>query len=292
MNRLKIWIEAVRLRTIPVSVAGVIAGVAYGAMFAPLRWGAAAACMAFAILAQIASNFANEYFDYRDGLDRPGREGPRRGVTEGDITPRAMLIATLTTIVLACLCGCVLLFYGPWWLVIAGAVIALAVFAYSAGPWPLSRHAMGEVMVVVFFGIVPVMLSCFLQCDLWPTESIYGSIAIGLMTANVLIVNNYRDRNDDASVGKTTLAVIIGPRLTLCLYLLNGIAACALVWGVWTRLGCVAVPIAYLCLHLILTALLATRSGKALNPLLGITAMLVLVYSIAFAIATSISIQQ
>ena len=129
-----------RLRTLPVSIAGVIAGVAYGATYAPVRWGAAAACLAFAVLAQIASNFANEYFDFRDGLARPGREGPRRGVTEGDITPRAMLTATLLTLALACTCGCSLIAYSGWWLIIAGAVIALAALAYSAGPWPLSRH--------------------------------------------------------------------------------------------------------------------------------------------------------
>ncbi|MDE6383095.1 MAG: 1,4-dihydroxy-2-naphthoate octaprenyltransferase [Paramuribaculum sp.] len=288
MKLLKIWIEAMRLRTLPVSVAGVIAGVAYGAAISPLRWGAAAACLAFAVLAQIASNFANEYFDYRDGLDRPGREGPRRGVTEGDISPRAMLTATLLTLGLACACGCVLIAYSGWWLIIAGVVIALAALAYSAGPWPLSRHGLGEVTVILFFGIVPVMFSCYLQCGSWPSQALLGSVAIGLMGANVLLVNNYRDRADDRAVGKTTVAVLLGPNATLTLYFLNGAAACALVSSVWRTLNLQAVPVVYLIVHTILFLMLIRRTGRALNPLLGLTAMLMLLYSITFAIVISL----
>ena len=277
-----------RLRTLPVSIAGVIAGVAYGATYAPVRWGAAAACLAFAVLAQIASNFANEYFDFRDGLDRPGREGPRRGVTEGDITPRAMLTATLLTLALACTCGCSLIAYSGWWLIIAGAVIALAALAYSAGPWPLSRHGLGEVMVIMFFGVVPVMFSCYLQCGRWPSQALLGSIAIGLMGANVLVVNNYRDISDDRAVGKTTLVVLIGPNATLALYFLNGAAAYALICGVWRGLNLPVVPVVYLLAHLLLFMLLIRRSGRALNPLLGLTAILMLLYSLTFAIVISL----
>ena len=98
MNRtIKCWIEAMRLRTLPVSVAGVITAIGYARLHDCFRWTPAILCLAFAVLAQIASNFANEYYDFKGGLDRPGREGPRRGVTEGDITPRAMLAATYLT---------------------------------------------------------------------------------------------------------------------------------------------------------------------------------------------------
>lgn len=285
---IKAWIEAMRLRTLPVSVAGVIAGVAYGCMYAPLRIVPAAVCMIFALLAQIASNFGNEYFDYRDGLDRPGREGPRRGVTEGDISPKAMLRATLLTLGLGCAAGCVLIAYSGWWLIIAGVAIALAALAYSAGPWPLSRHGLGEVTVVVFFGIVPVNFSSYFQCGFWSADAMLGSLAIGLMGANVLLVNNYRDRDDDASVGKTTLTVLIGRRATLLVYGFNGIAATALIWGVWNYTGVLVVPILYLCIHLGLCAMMARKSGRALNPMLGITAILMLAYALAFALTIAI----
>ena len=105
MNTLKPWIEAMRLRTLPVSTAGVITGTAYAVHAGSFAWIPFTLCLLFALLAQIASNFANEYFDFAAGLDRPGREGPRRGVTEGDISPRAMLGATIGTLSLACLVG-------------------------------------------------------------------------------------------------------------------------------------------------------------------------------------------
>ena len=105
MSGVKAWIEAMRLRTLPVSVAGVIAGCGYALEAGSFKVVPAVLCMAVAVLAQIASNFANEYYDFKHGLDKPGREGPRRGVTEGDITPRAMVLATYLTLGAACCCG-------------------------------------------------------------------------------------------------------------------------------------------------------------------------------------------
>ena len=146
---LSCWIEATRLRTLPVSIAGVILAIGYARLHHSFAPAPALLCLTFAILAQIASNFANEYYDFRAGLDRPGREGPRRGVTEGDITPRAMLAATFITLGAACAVGCSLLLFGPWWLLPAGIAIALGVLAYSTGPYPLSRHGLGEVAAVL-----------------------------------------------------------------------------------------------------------------------------------------------
>ena len=125
-----------RLRTLPVSVSGVVVAAGLAVFAGCFNIPVFVLCTVFAVLSQIASNFANEYYDYRDGLDRPGREGPRRGVTEGDISPRAMAYATGVTLVLACLVGCSLIYYGGWWLIPAGILIALGVVAYSAGPYP------------------------------------------------------------------------------------------------------------------------------------------------------------
>ena len=127
------WIEAMRLRTLPVSAAGVVMAAALGVAHGQVRWLPWTLCLIFALLAQIASNFANEYFDFRDGLDRKGRVGPRRGVTEGDITPRAMLTATILTLGIAAAIGCTLIYWGGWWLLAAGIVIVLGALAYSAG---------------------------------------------------------------------------------------------------------------------------------------------------------------
>lgn len=285
MKRIAPWIEAMRLRTLPVSVAGVVLAIGYARYFGCVRLLPAMLCLAFAILAQIASNFANEYYDFRAGLDKAGREGPRRGVTEGDITPRAMLAATFITLGAACAVGCSLLLFGPWWLLPAGIAIALGVLAYSTGPYPLSRHGLGEVAVMLFFGIVPVNLTFYIMNGAFNHEVLLGSLSAGFMGANVLLVNNYRDADDDRSVGKHTLTVMIGRRATWTLYLTSGILAILLMAGIWATLppATWAIPAIYLLLHLRLCYMLCTRTGRRLNPLLGLTAIAMAAYCVAFA---------
>lgn len=272
-----------RLRTLPVSAAGVLTAIGYNVGDGTFKAAPAALCMIFALLAQVASNFANEYYDYRDGLDRAGRDGPRRGVTEGDITPGAMLRATYATLGMACCVGLSLLWWGGWWLLIAGIVIAIGAMAYSAGPYPLSRHGLGEVAVIIFFGVIPVNLTYYVQSGYfaWPVG--IASAAIGLMGANVLLVNNYRDADDDAAVGKRTLAVIMGRGFAYSLYLINGVLGMLLLldamgvhrWIAWV----------YLAVHLLLCMMLKRRTGRAINPLLGMTAVAMLAVALAWLVS-------
>ncbi|MBD5243443.1 MAG: 1,4-dihydroxy-2-naphthoate octaprenyltransferase [Barnesiella sp.] len=288
-SKIKSWIEAVRLRTLPVSTAGVILAIGYAAMASPtINVTVAILCLLFAILAQIASNFANEYYDFRHGLDRPGREGPRRGVTEGDITPRAMLTATYATLGVACAIGLSLIYWGGWWLLPAGVAIALGVVAYSAGPYPLSHHGLGEVAVMIFFGIVPVNLTYYVMTLQWSLPVFIGSLTAGLMGANVLIVNNYRDTDDDMAVGKHTLAVIAGRPVVRTLYLINGIVAMLLALPVWMGMEGAWWLFPLLCLvpHVMLWRFMGTHTGASLNPLLGMTSMLMLFYALCFTVIT------
>lgn len=270
-----------RLRTLPVSVSGVVTACGYAAASHSLRPMVAALCLAFAVLAQIASNFANEYFDFRAGLDRKGRSGPRRGVTEGDITPGAMLAATFITLGCACAVGLGLVSYGGWWLIPVGGVIALSALAYSAGPFPLSHHALGELAVLIFFGVIPVCLTYWLQANHLTANVVCASLAIGLMGSNVLLVNNFRDSDDDRQVGKITLAVLIGRTQTGYIYLFSGFIAVGLTIPTWSLMPIVTwlVPGAYLVGHTTVWLQMLSRHGKRLNPLLGITAMLMLAYS-------------
>lgn len=258
-----------RLRTLPVSAAGVLTAIGYNVGDGTFKAAPATLCLIFALLAQVASNFANEYYDYRDGLDRAGRDGPRRGVTEGDITPGSMYAATLATLALACAVGCTLIWWGGWWLVAVGVAIALGVLAYSAGPWPLSHHGMGEVAVVFFFGLIPVNFTYWLVSGQRPDAAVLLlSLAVGLMGANVLVVNNLRDRSDDAAVGKHTLAVLFGEPFMVWLYLFDGVAAAALMWA-WRPWW----PLIYLVGHLVLTMRVWRIRGRRMNPLLGLTAV-------------------
>lgn len=279
---IKNWIEAVRLRTLPVSVAGVAVACGYAAAHDCFHIVPALLCFLFALLAQVASNFANEYFDYRHGFDRRGRAGFRRGVTEGDISPKAMLRATLATLALAGIIGCGLVPFGGWKLLPIGILIAVSAMAYSAGPYPLSRIGLGDVAVLVFFGLVPVCLSFYVQSGYISDDVIRGAVAVGLMGVNVLVVNNYRDADDDRAVGKRTTVVRFGRKFALALYIIDGLAAIVLTADVWFGRHPVAfvVPVVYLILH-VRTWLAIRRSfGSALNPLLGATARNMLIYSL------------
>lgn len=279
-----------RLRTLPVSVAGVFAGWTIAYAFNSFRILPALICLVFALGAQIASNFANEYFDYAHGLDKKGREGFRRGVTEGDISPRSMLKATLGLICIISLIGLSLIHYGGIRLLPAGILIAVFALAYSAGPWPLSSHGLGDVAVIIFFGIVPVCLTAYVQLPDWNATSegmlagnprlwelaLPVSVGVGLLAANVLIVNNIRDINDDRNVNKRTTAVIFGIRTMSVVYRIFAICGLFLIAGpFWLSL---TTPARFLWMIPLIAANLlyekvSSLSGASLNPMLKYTSL-------------------
>lgn len=279
-NPVPAWIEAMRLRTLPVSVAGVLTGWALAIEAGAFRPVPALVCLAFAVLAQISSNFANEYFDYKDGIDSDGRDGPRRGVTEGDISPRAMLLAALSTVGVACALGCTLLFYGSLWLLPAGVLIALGAFAYSAGPYPLSRHCLGEVAVLIFFGLVPVCLTFYVQAGFISPGSVRAGLGMGLLGAMVLLCNNYRDIDSDRRVGKHTLSSVFGRRVSAMLFLLLGIGAGVLLSG-WYLLPCGLLGAAGAWLMFRAQTDASLRRGVVFTRLLAATSMVM--FSLALA---------
>ncbi len=290
----KAWIEAMRLRTLPVSVAGVVAGGGCAAYYNNFKFIPFIICLLFAVMAQIVSNFANEYFDFKKGLDKKGREGFRRGVTEGDITPSAMLRATLTLLFMACAIGCTLIIWGGWWLIAVGIAVAVFALAYSAGPFPLSHHGLGEVAVIIFFGIVPVMLTTYVQVGSWNIWQVALPIscAIGIMGANVLIVNNYRDAEDDQAVGKRTTVVLFGRRTMGTVYFINGIVAVTLiVIATIAKVDIIwqAGALLYANLHYMLWVKLTHLKGAELNPVLGQTAVLMFVTSIWLTLLLSLN---
>ena len=286
---IRYWIEAMRLRTLPVSIAGVIAGTGCAILTGSFKAIPALLCLTFAILAQIAANFGNEYYDFKNGIDKKGRDGFRRGVTEGEIAPKAMKAATFITLGIAAAVGCAMLLYGPWWLIIAGILIMCFALAYSAGPYPLSHHGLGDIAVIIFFGIVPVILTWYLQSSSWDSAGPVAatSLTIGLLAANVLVVNNYRDMEDDAAVGKRTTAVIFGRRVMSVAYLLSGLAGMAIMTPVWLMfpLWVLVIPLIYLTLHINTWHRLRQSTGSAINPILGRTAINLLIFALLFAVA-------
>ena len=195
-----------------------------------------------------------------------------------------MLGATIGTLALACLVGLALVPIGGLWLIPLGIAIAVAAVAYSTGPWPLSRHGLGEVAVIIFFGVIPVGLTAWLQTRQCSAEVILGGIAVGLLAANVLIVNNYRDADDDRAVGKHTLAVILGPKAMPWLYFINAFVALGLVYPQWADAGMPTVPPLLAAAAGAIAWMMTRRKGSRLTPLLGMTAMLLLLYSLLFLV--------
>ncbi len=277
-----------RLRSLPVSISGVVMAIGIAAWQNCLRWIPAILCLVFALLAQIVSNFANEYYDYRHGADKKGRVGPRRGVTEGDIKPKTLRNVTYITLAAACLVGCGLIPYGGWQMIPVGIIIAIFALAYSAGPYPLSYHGLGELTVFLFYGIVPVIFSYYVIAGRFDALAVLSSITIGFMGVNVLLVNNYRDMEDDIDAGKRTSVVIFGRKLAGTAYLFNGFMAIAMLSPLWLiiylnsnpTMWTYIAPVLYLVMHVITWIKLIRREGKALNPLLGATARNMLIFTI------------
>lgn len=291
-RQIKIWLECFRLRTLPVSMSGVIIAIGLAKWYHHFQWTPAVLCLLFALLAQIVSNMANEYFDYLKGADKPGRVGPRRGVTEGDIKPATLRNVTFGLLALDGIVGCCLIPYGGWWLLPVGIIIAVGAFAYSAGPYPLSYHGLGELMVFIFFGVVPVNLTYYVMAQRFDPLVFLFSVTIGLMGVNVLLVNNYRDVEDDRVAGKRTSVVIFGRKPAALAYLINGYGGITvlaalwvmILWGRVMPLWTLSIPALYLVLHTVTWHKLTHSDGKALNPLLGGTARNMLIFTLLLTI--------
>ena len=283
----KDWISAARPRTLPASASPVIAASAYAFYAGTFRWVPAVLCLLFALLAQVASNMANDYFDYVKGSDKAGRVGPRRAVASGDITPRAMLMGTFCVLGVACAVGLGLVFFDGWQLIPIGVIIAVFALAYTAGPYPLAYHGLGDVTVFLFFGLVAVNMTYYVQALQFDADVFLLSIAMGLLSINILLVNNYRDMEEDAAANKRTTVVLFGRRFALWWYFVNGLVAVLLLFPCLADFGIAYIflpAIVYLFLHIKTGLAIKQRVGEALNPLLGATARNLLVFTILVSV--------
>lgn len=205
-----IWFSALRPRTLPAAVAPVLVGTALAWRAGAFQPAAAALCLGFALLVQIGTNFANDYYDFIQGADTAARVGPRRAVAAGLIAPNVMRGAMWGVFAAAFVCGLGLLPWGGPWLLVVGVTSILCGIAYTGGPWPLGYHGLGDVFVFIFFGLVAVGTTYFVQAGRVSADALIAAVPIGLLAANILVVNNYRDVETDAVAGKRTLVVRFG----------------------------------------------------------------------------------
>ena len=292
INSCKAWILAARPKTLTGAAAPVLVGGAYALWLMRCRpecvdtsichpWIPFLIALLFALIMQIEANFVNDYFDFLKGTDRDDRLGPERACAQGWVTSHAMRTALIITAVLAFAVGIPLIFFGGWPMLIVGLACILFCWLYTTH---LSYIGLGDVLVLVFFGIVPVVFTCYVMTRcVTPQLSLLG-LAMGLATDCLLIVNNYRDIDQDRVSGKRTLIVMTGRKAGLWLYLCCGLVAAAvalLVIGWWGLL-----LLAYLALHIKTYLSMRRLTGKALNGVLGSTARNIFVFGLLTAIAS------
>lgn len=215
-----------RLRTLPAAVAPVMVGSALAWHDAGFNGGAALICLGFALLIQIGTNFANDYYDFIKGADTAARVGPRRAVAAGLIEPRVMRRAMIGVFATAFILGLGLIHWGGPWLLVIGVASIVCGIAYTGGPFPLGYHGLGDVFVFIFFGLLAVGATYFVQVGALYADALIVAVPIGLLATNILVVNNYRDVETDAAAGKRTSAVRFGRGFARAQFSLSLIIAC------------------------------------------------------------------
>ena len=279
---LRIWLMAARVRTLPAAVAPVLVGTAlagYLHVFHPLRF---AAALIGAMFIQIGTNLSNDYSDARRGADTEDRLGPVRVTAGGLVPPRQVLIATYLTFGIAVLAGVYLIVVAGWQLLLVGAASILAGILYTGGPKPYGYEGLGELFVFLFFGIVAVAGSFFVQVKHLDWEAFALAVPVGLIASGLLVVNNVRDIETDRRAGKRTLAVRLGrPRtrrlFAAMIYLAYVLAPVTWVFGPlkpWLFLPWLTLPMAARVVRVVRTRV----DGLSLNQALGQTGMLQLAF--------------
>ena len=275
---LGVWLMAARPRTLSAGVSPVLVGtaIAHGAgAFRPL---AALLALLASLLIQIGTNFANDYSDFKHGADA-NRVGPPRVTQSGLIAPATVKLAAWIAFGASGILGIALAAMAGWPILVIGAASVAAGWLYTGGPWPLGYHGLGDLFTFVFFGLVATCGTVYAQALYVPPIAWQAGTAVGALATAILVVNNLRDRETDARVGKNTLAVKLGARATRAQYVILVMVPFALAIAIgapWTLLALAAVVPA-------LRTVLA-KDGAALNLGLGQTARAQLVYSILLAV--------
>lgn len=286
-NSIKAWILAARPKTLAAAATPVLLGCSLAASDGLFQIVPALLCFLFAFTMQIDANFINDYFDYQKGSDREDRLGPERACAQGWITLKAMKRGIAITTLLSCVWGLLILYYSGLEMIPVGLLCILFAFLYTAGPYPLAYHGWGDVLVIIFFGFVPVGCTYYTLCHDWTWNVTIVCTACGLVTDLLLMLNNYRDIEQDRISGKKTLVVRFGAKAGRTMYLLLGIIAsllCTLfllTGHVWATI----LPLLFLFPHLkTWQHMVQINKGKELNIVLGETARNITLFGILLSL--------
>lgn len=293
MSPLGAWMLAARPRTLPAAVSPVMVGTAMAVADGKFEFMPAFAALMGALLLQIGVNLANDYFDFKKGIDTSERLGPVRVTQSGLIPPDRVRFAMMLIFGGALAVGLYLTSVAGWPVLAVGMACILASLAYSGGPFPLASHGLGDLFVFIFFGPVAVCGTYYVQALTVTTQVLWLSMPVGFLITAIIVVNNLRDIPTDQKSGKNTLAVILGERGTRLEYLLLVIGAYIMPaafffsggFSVWVLLPLISIPMS-------IPNIIAVHKdkGPSLNQVLAKTAALSLVFSLLLSAGLVISV--
>lgn len=286
-SKIKSWILAARPKTLPAAVVPVMVGTALAYSEHKGHLPAAFIALICSLLIQIGTNFANDLYDYLSGADNKERSGPERALASGWITVKEMKIGIALVFGMAFLLGLYLVYLGGFIILVIGILSIIAGLAYTTGPFPLAYNGLGDIFVFIFFGLVGTIGTYYVQALTVNSLSIWASLPVGALITNILVVNNYRDRDEDLAAGKKTTTVLFGRGfaltqyiiLTLLSYLTPVIIYILYVREVWILLPLITFP-----LSIKLIYMLYRLRGTQLNKTLELTAKLSAAYGILFSL--------
>ncbi|MGF7186365.1 1,4-dihydroxy-2-naphthoate octaprenyltransferase [Desulfitispora alkaliphila] len=287
MTKFKIWLLAIRPKTLPAAAVPVIVGTAIAIGDMAFNFGPALAALLGALLIQIGANLANDVFDFKKGTDTAERTGPLRVTQAGLLTPRQVTVGMCLVFGLALLIGIYLIAVGGWPILVIGILSIICAIAYTGGPYPLGYNGLGDVFVFIFFGLVAVCGTYYVQAGEVSGASILAALPVGLLATAILVVNNLRDLETDKKTGKKTLAVHLGVKGTQAEYLLLlGVSYLVpvLIWATgygstWIMLSWLSIPFA-----IPLIKDIFIKKGSSLNETLAGTAKLEFIYGLLFSL--------
>lgn len=286
------WWLAIRPKTLPAAIAPILLGWGIAYQSGNFRIPAALSAMLIALLIQIGTNLVNDVVDFSKGADTDARSGPTRVTQSGMLTPRQVWIGVFVTFGLATFLGLYLVLLSGWPALLIGVASLLAGIAYTAGPYPLAYHGLGGFFVLLFFGFAAVGGTVLVTADTLPPATWYAALAAGALTVNILVINNIRDIETDRAAGRTNLAVRFGRQTAEWQYAINLVLGytvpflliCGKMTSFWALLPIISLPKGVE----IWRSLRGGLSGRALNPQLGKTAQVLLVYCLLLAIGVTL----
>jgi len=287
ISKLEAWMLASRPKTLLAAFVPVVVGSSLAIYNGKFQTLSALIALICAVFIQIGTNLVNDLYDFLAGSDKKERVGPQRAVASGLISVLEMRIGIIISFGLSFIFGLYLVYVGGLFILLIGVLSILAGIAYTAGPFPLAYNGLGDVAVLIFFGFVGTVGTYYVQAFEINGLVFWSSVPVGALITNILVVNNYRDREEDRLNGKNTLAVIFGERFTRIQYLIFTIISYAIlivVFFTFKKSFFVFLPFLSLPLSIKLVKMIYAFKGKELNKTLELTAKLSAIYGLLFAV--------